>query len=222
MAWAESFDLTTQSLLAGHDLIAQRLLAARAPGGGDRPSRARGARRSTAYGHDQKGSEAHFRYEPAAFVEALGHFGQAAPFDLGYAIAYAQQAYCRNTFYVFCLPKAGKTFAPVETLARKANAIDDRSALAHGRLGWVLGYVGRPEETLAAFTAALASDPENAEVYQAYGETMSRLARPKRALPFSERVVFMDSCFPPSWEFPRAMRRSCWVRRRMRSPISAR
>lgn len=200
--WAESFDLTSESLLAGHDLIGQRLLAALAPGGGDRPARARGTRHSAAYDHYQKGRYAYFRYEPAAFVEALGHFEKAAALDPGYANAYAQQAYCRNTLYVFGLPKADQTLAPVEALARRAIAIDDRSALAHGRLGWVLGYLGRPEETEAAFTAALACDPENAEVYHAYGETMNRLARPERALPLLERVFSMDSYFPPSWEFP--------------------
>lgn len=81
--WAESFDLTTQSLLAGHDLIAQRLLAALSSGQGERPARKRGTRNSEAYDHYQKGRSACFRYEPKAFVEALAHFERAAALDRG-------------------------------------------------------------------------------------------------------------------------------------------
>lgn len=200
--WAESFDLTPNSLLAGHDLIQTRLSAVLSPGGVDGPSRQRGTVVPAAYDHYQKGRYAYFRYEPKAFIDALSSFAAATELDPTYANAYAQQAYCRNTLYVFGLPGADTTLDAAEALARKAIAIDDTSALAHARLGWVLGYRGRPDETVQAFEAALRLDPDSAEAYHAYGETMNRLAEPEKATPLIETVFSKDSYFPPSWEFP--------------------
>ena len=68
----------------------------------------------------------------------------------------------------------------------------------------MLGYGARPKETIAAFEAALMRNPENAEVYHAYGETINCLAEPDRAVPLLEAVFSKDSYFPPSWEFPQS------------------
>ncbi|MCG6903758.1 MAG: winged helix-turn-helix domain-containing protein [Rhodobacter sp.] len=201
-AWAESFDLTPNSLLAGHDMICERLIAVLSPGEPARRSRQRGTLDPAAYDHYQKGRYAYFRYEPKAFIAALDNFTKATEIDPTYANAYAQQAYCRTTLYVFGLPGADKTLDAAEALARKAIEIDGESALGHARLGWVLGYCGKPAETIAAFETALRFDPDNAEVYHAYGETMNRLAQPQKAAPLLETVFSKDSYFPPSWEFP--------------------
>jgi tetratricopeptide (TPR) repeat protein len=200
--WAESYDLTAQSLLAGHDMIRERLIAVLSPGARDFRPKARGTTSPAAYDHYQKGRYAYFRYEPKAFAEALTHFARATEIDPGFANAYAQQAYCRTSLYVFGLPGADATLDAAEGLARKAIEIDDAAALGHARLGWILGYLGRPDETISAFEAALSRDRQNAEVHLAYGETMNRLARPEMAGPLLEEVFSKDSYFPPSWEFP--------------------
>jgi DNA-binding winged helix-turn-helix (wHTH) protein/tetratricopeptide (TPR) repeat protein len=204
--WSERFDLSQESLLAGHDLIADRLLAVIAPNR-SRPSRQpRGTLNSKAYDAYQKGRYAYFRYEPQAFVEALSHFEKAVELDPDFANAYAQQAYCRTTLYVFGLPGSDRTLDAAEALAREAIRRDETAALGYARLGWVLGYLGRPEETIAAFDTALAREPENPEAYLAYGETMNRLARPQEAGPLLEAVFSKDSFLPPSWEFPQGHR----------------
>lgn len=204
--WAERFDLSPESLLAGHDLIADRLCTVIAPDHARPLRRRRGTSSSEAYDAYQKGRYAYFRYEPGAFAEALSHFAKAAGLDPGFANAYAQQAYCRTTLYVFGLPGSDKTLDAAEGLAREAIERDDSAALGYARLGWVLGYLGRPEETIAAFDAALARDPENPEAYLAYGETLNRLARPNEAGPFLDAVFSKDSFLPPSWEFPQGHR----------------
>ncbi len=204
--WSERFDLSQESLLAGHDLIADRLLAVIAPDQ-TRPARKRrGTISSQAYDAYQKGRYAYFRYEPQAFAEALSHFARATELDPDFANAYAQQAYCRTTLYVFGLPGSDKTLDAAESFAREAIRRDDNAALGYARLGWVLGYLKRPEETIAAFDAAMTRDPDNSEVYLAYGETMNRLARPQDAGPLLETVFSKDSFLPPSWEFPQGHR----------------
>ncbi|GGF73748.1 hypothetical protein CDZ96_17990 [Mameliella alba] len=199
---SERFDLTRDSLLAGHDLIADRLLAVIAPDRSLAARKPRGTVNSKAYDAYQKGRYAYFRYEPQAFAQALSQFEKAAELDPDFANAYAQQAYCRTTLYVFGLPGSDETLDAAEALAREAIRRDETAALGYARLGWVLGYLGRPEETIAAFAAAIARDPENPEVYLAYGETMNRLARPQDAGPLLEAVFSKDSFLPPSWEFP--------------------
>ena len=153
-----------------------RLLAVIAPDQ-TRPSRQpRGTVISRVYDAYQKGRYAYFRYEPQAFVEALTHFAKAAELDTA------------------------------EDLAREAIRRDDRAALGYARLGWLLGYLGWPQETIAAFDAAVARDPESPEAYLAYGETMNRLARPQDAGPLLETLFSKDSFLPPSWEFPQGHR----------------
>ncbi len=201
--WAERFDLTRASLLAGHDRIGDRLVDVLLPGHESRRLVPRGTGNSAAYDAYLKGRYAYFRYEPAAFAEALTHFTQAAELDPGFADAYAQQAYCRTTLFVFGLPGADKTLDRAEALARKAIDLDGRSALGHARLGWVLGYLGQPEAVTAAFDMAIACDPHDPEVLLAYGETMNRLARPRRAEPLLQSAFAKDSYHPPSWEFPK-------------------
>lgn len=201
--WAERFDLTRASLLAGHDRIGDRLVEVLLPGHASRALGWHGTRNSEAYDAYLKGRYAYFRYEPAAFVEALAHFTRAADLDPGFADAYAQQAYCRTTLFVFGLPGSDKTLDCAEALARKAIDLDDRSALGHARLGWVLGYLGQPEAVTAAFDKAIACDPHDPEVLLAYGETMNRLARPRRAETLVQAAFSKDSYHPPSWEFPK-------------------
>ncbi len=205
--WAERFDLSQASLLAGHDLIADRVLGVIAPDQIRTVRQRRGTANSHAYDAYQKGRYAYFRYEPQAFAEALAHFAEAADLDPDFANAYAQQAYCRTTLYVFGLPGGDKTLDAAEGLAREAIRRDDTAALGYARLGWVLGYLGRPEDAIAAFDAAILRDPENPEAYLAYGETMNRLARPQDAGPLLETVFSKDSFLPPSWEFPQGHRR---------------
>ena len=200
--WAESFDLTQSSLLAGHDMIRERLVAVLSPGETRSPSKPRGTHNPAAFEHYQKGRYAYFRYEPKAFIDALANFTKATQIDPTFANAYAQQAYCRTTLYVFGLPGADTTLDTAEGLARKAIEIDATSALAHARLGWVLGYRGTPQASIAAFDKAVRLTPDNAEVYHAYGETMNRLAQPEKAARLIETVFSKDSYFPPSWEFP--------------------
>lgn len=200
--WAESFDVTAKSLLAGHDMIRDRLIAVLSPGVQDVPTRRRGTISPEAYDCYQKGRYAYYRYEPKAFMEALSHFVEATEIDPTFANAYAQQAYCRNTLYVFGLPGADRTLDAAEALARKAIRIDGACALGYARLGWTLGYRGKPEETISAFEEALRLDPDNAEIYLTFGETMNRLANPKMAAPLLDTVFSKDSYFPPSWEFP--------------------
>jgi len=166
-------------------------------------SRAR-PRNSKAYDLCLRGRWEYYSYSPANLATAQHYFEQAVAEDGDYAEAYAYLSYCRTTAYVFTWPGADETLDPALDLARKAVDLDSGSALAHARLGWVLGFMGRFDEAVSSFEAAVIREPENAEALYAYGETMNRGGEPARALPILEKAFSVDEYFPPSWEFAKA------------------
>ncbi len=199
--WAERFDFAASSLLAAQDQISLRLAGFIDPDRNVHADRRIRTGDPAAYDAYLKGRFAYYRYDPKSFAEALHQFTTATELDPGFAEAFAHQAYCRTALYVFGWPGADKSLDPVEAIARKAVALDDNSALAHARLGWVLGYRGQPDATVAAFDNAVMRDRNNGEVYFAYGETLNRLSQPERALDLLAMAFSKDSFHPPSWEF---------------------
>lgn len=188
-------------MLAAQDQIGLRVAGALDPGHAGKTGRRALTANPAAHDAYLKGRYAYCRYGPASFAEALKHFSVATELDPGFAETYAHQAYCRTAMHVFPWPGSDDALDAAGALARRAVGLDDASALAHARLGWVLGYRGRAQATVAAFDAAVMRDRDNAEVYLAYGGTMNRLARPDRALELLALAFSKDGFHPPSWEF---------------------
>lgn len=200
--WSDRFDGTMGDIFDFQDMICAKIarnlqvqlstISARS-----------GTRNKDAYEHCLKGRAEYFQYKPASLAKALSHFEAATAVDPTYAEAFAYQAYCRTSNYVFTWPGADSDLDYAEKLARKAIALDDRSAIAFARLGWTLGFLADREQTVEAFEKALDLDPSNAEVWHNYGETLNRLALPVEALRRLETAFGIDSYAPPSWEFAR-------------------
>lgn len=204
--WAERFEGREDEIFAMQDRMAAAVAHALAPGAASGPTRP--ARDPAAYDAYLKGRFEYYMYSPAHLAKALGHFERATEIDPGFAEAFAHQAYCRNTLHVFGWPGADETLAPVLALADMAVALDPDGALGHARRGWTLGYLGRPEETVAAFERAAALAPESGEVHYAWGETMNRLGDPARALALLDRAFSLEAFFPPTWEFAKGHSRA--------------
>ncbi len=113
------------------------------------------------------------------------------------------EAQRRTSIYVFALPMADDTLMPALELAERAVRLDPGSGVAQGRLGWVLAYLERGDQAVAAFEKAIALEPDNAEVLSAFAETMNRLGRPDEALPLLDRAFEIETFMPPSWEWIR-------------------
>lgn len=200
LVWADRLDRTSDSIFALQDEICTRIAnalqlaiatARNAPG----------TRDPTAYDLCLQGRAEYYLYTPANFAKALSLFEAATDRDPAYAEAYAYQSYCRCSLHVFAWPGADETLDQALALGRKAVELAPRLALTHGRLGWVLGFLGNREETIATFEQAVQLDPNNAKAFYAYGETMNRLAMPEKALPLLEKSYGLDSFVPPAWSF---------------------
>lgn len=201
--WAERFDGEQADIFALQDRINAgviaslklNLLSARST------RRSKGTSNSEAYDHCLRGRSEYYLYTPAHLAKAQKHFERAVICDPDYAEAYAYQSYCRTSAYVFAWPGSDATLDTAIELAQKAIALDPASAIAHARLGWVLGFVDRFDEAVDSFETAATLDPRSAEVFYAYGETMNRRADPHRALGLLKTALEIDTFVPPSWEF---------------------
>ena len=202
--WAERYDGDLEDVFELQDTISARIVSALevhlTPA--DREGTARKPTNSIeAYDLCLKGRAEYYRYTPKNFSNAKKYFEQAIEIDPNYGEAHGYLSYCHTATYVFSWPGADETLDRALALAETSIALDDKSPVAHTRLGWVLGYLGRFDEAIENFERAIALDPRNAEAYQSFGETMNRGSDPERALRLLEKAFSLDIIFPPSWEF---------------------
>ncbi|MCP4382657.1 MAG: tetratricopeptide repeat protein [Hyphomicrobiales bacterium] len=198
--WAERFDGTGDDIFSLQDQILSSIVRSLRLHLEIQSAR-RGTRDPLAYECCLRGRSEYYNYSPDHMARALSFFEKATAIDPEYAEAYAYQAYCRTATYVFTWPGSDETLDHAISLARKAILLDNRSAVAHARLGWILGYIDQYDDAVASFERAVARDPKNAEVYFAFGEMMNRLGQPKRALRLLDTAFGIESYVPPSWNF---------------------
>ncbi len=202
--WADRFDGDFADIFALQDNINTRIVSSLkvhlTPSEADIGGR-QAAPHPEAYDLCLKGRSEYYRYTPQALAKAAGFFEQAIVKDPSYAEAYAYLSYCRTSAYVFALPGSDDNLGPAIALAERAIALNQQSAAAHARLGWIQGFLSRSEEAVCNFEKAIAIDPRNAEALYAYGETMNRLGNPQKALPLLEKAFSIDTFVPPAWEF---------------------
>jgi TolB-like protein len=201
--WADRFDGHGTDIFKAQDKIADRILTSLRLQFSLRTTK-RPTHNSTAYDLCLRGRAEYFQYSPKNMARALDFFEQAGNIDPNYAEVFAYQSYCRTAMHLFAAPGSDETLEPASRLAERAIKLDPKSAVAHARLGWILGYLDRIPETIATFEQAVSLDPQNAEVIHTYGETMNRLGQPDIALPLLERAFEIEHFVPPSWEFARA------------------
>lgn len=200
--WADRFDGEGEAVFAVQDKVIDRLvLSLKLELANPRPPRRQPDPR--AYDLCLRGRHEYFQYTPKHIASALRYFEQAAEIDPHYAEVLAYQSYCRTSMYVFAMPNADDGLGSALELAEQAVLLDPASAIAHARLGWVLGFLGLEAKTLQSFDRAMALDPRNAEVLHSYGETLNRLGQPRKGLELLHRAMRMEAFAPPSWDWAR-------------------
>ncbi len=148
-----------------------------------------------------RGRAEYYRYTPENLTNAMRCLERAIEIDPTYADAYGYLSYCHTSAFEFTWPGARDSLDYALELAEKSLALDNRSSVAHSRLGWVLGFLGEFERATENFEQAIALDPRDAGAYFAYGETMNRAGLPEKAIPLIERAIGMEVVAPPGWDF---------------------
>jgi len=135
----------------------------------------------------------------AGLEEAARHFTAALARDSSYAQAWSGLADAIGLFpsYGVTSVQRAAAYDSAERAARRAIALDPRSAEAHASLGEILvngrwDWAGAERE----FRTAIALDPDYATAHQWYGELLSGLGRSAAALAETERAVRQDPLAP--------------------------
>jgi adenylate cyclase len=202
--WAERYDGDFDDIFALQDNITAKIISALEVHltSADRKSADRKPTHSAeAYDLYLKGRSEYYFYAPDHLANAKQYLEKAIEIDPNYAEAYGYLSYCHTTAYLFMWPGADETLDRAIALAEKSVELNDTSAVAYTRLGWVQGYLGHFDEAIANFETAITLDPRNAEAFYAFGETMNRAGKPARALPLFEKAFGIDKIVPPSWDF---------------------
>ncbi len=157
--------------------------------------RAGGTRDVAAYDSYVLGRYEWRRRTQASLQEAARHFTAALARDPGYARAWSGLADAVGLYpqYGVMTLQPAAAYDSAERAARRAIALDPRSAEAHASLGAILmngswDWAGSERE----FRAAIALDPDYATARQWYGELLGVLGRMKEAIAEGQAAVKLD------------------------------
>jgi serine/threonine protein kinase/tetratricopeptide (TPR) repeat protein len=131
------------------------------------------------------------------YNRANTYFEQAITLDPSYALAYAGLAkdYGWQAFWGYS--RASETYPKAIAAAKKAIALDERSADAHTALAAAnLYYEWNWAQSEQELRRALALDPNNAEAHRAYGLFLSTLPRFDEAIAELRRAETLDPLSP--------------------------
>jgi TolB-like protein/Tfp pilus assembly protein PilF len=134
-------------------------------------------------------------------VDAFSCLEKAIALDPEFSDAHSYLSYCLFSAFMMSWPGVTGTLDQALASAQTAVSLDPNSAMAHTRLGWVLGFLEHFDDAVDSFETALSLEPDLAEVYSAYGEILNFAGDPEKGLQFCERALQLDPYAPITWKF---------------------
>jgi TolB-like protein/Tfp pilus assembly protein PilF len=148
-----------------------------------------------------RGRASYHRYTPEDLRDAMKCFEAAIKIDPNFADAYGYLSYCY--FYGWANIWSGfdDSLDRAYELAERGVTLNDTSAIALTRLGWVQTFMRRYDDALTNLEKAVALAPGNAEVYATFGQVLNYAGDPERGLLMAEKAFGIDTVVPPVWEY---------------------
>lgn len=202
--WAGHFDADGTALAAWGDLA--RAIAAQIV-----PELERGSSGAAAVEHAaapsawqayQWGVQELFAFKAETIGRAVGHFEQAIALEGDFAPAHARLAYAQLQLAWYGdrtrrLDRAREA----EATARRALSFDAQQALALVALGRALVFLGRPEDGIAALSAALDANPSLPQGHFALGQALVYRDRAAQAATHLLEAIRLGPHDPHLWTF---------------------
>ena len=126
---------------------------------------------------------------------------EAIEIDPNFADAYGYLSFCQFFGWAQMFPGFDDGLDRANETAERGVAVDDTSAIALARLGWVQTFLRRYDQAVANLEKALALAPNDAEVYSTFGQVLNWLGNPERGLQMIEKAFSLDTFAPPLWEY---------------------
>jgi adenylate cyclase len=168
--WAERYDGNMAEIFDFQDDIREQIVSALQVSltPGDEASTARRPTNNLeAYDFYLKGRNCYYQYTPHALLQGFECLKSAIGLDPGFAEAYSYIAALRLSEVTLGQQGKGRLEEALEAAA-KAVALDQKSAVAHTRLGWVQTWRSEFEAAEASFQKAISLAPENSEAFHYY------------------------------------------------------
>ncbi len=199
--WAERYDRDLADIFAVQDEISEAVTIAIAPAIAD-AERQRAMRKPPdsldAWAAYQRGLWHLSKASIADNALAQKFFQQAIDLDPSFAGGYKGLAGAQGTATNFQGRGLLESLSSIETLARRAVALDGADAEAHSWLAYALRRRGDHESGRAEAERALATTPNLASVHHELAETLIFSGRPKEGLAALERSIRLDPHDPRS------------------------
>ena len=148
-----------------------------------------------------KGRAIFYNYTPERFPEGIRFLEEAIEIDPKFADAFSYLSYLHWSVHVQISQDSEDELELANDLAEKAVALDDTSAQARVRLGFIQMWLRRYDEAIANAEKAVAMGPNNAEVHASFGQVLNYSGNPERGLEMFEKAFNIDTFVSPVWEF---------------------
>jgi DNA-binding SARP family transcriptional activator/tetratricopeptide (TPR) repeat protein len=126
------------------------------------------------------------------FKQALAQFPDYPPAIVGIARATSEEWLVRGMVEPDLLKES-------VVLARRAMQLDPLDGRAMRERGRVNLYMRRYDESLEAFDAALALNPDDADILSDYGDSLAHSGDPQRGLPLSRKAMELNPAQPDDY-----------------------
>ncbi len=193
--WADRYDGSLDDIFAVQDEITNKIVAAlqiRLTAREAASARRHITDNVEAYELYLKGRAELLRLNPEGTSEALRLLEQAIAIDTGFAAAYAILSRALQHGWTFMFPGFEDSLERMLEMAKRAAELDDTMGLTHAHLGWALNFAGRHDEAIASFERAIALEPNAAEHYIWFCESLNYAGDPVRGLEMIRRSMELD------------------------------
>lgn len=196
--WADRYDGDVQEIFDVQDEIASKIVNALQINLTGRTENYRQTRSVEAYELSLRGRAKFFMFSPETNMESIQLFDQAIAIDPNFSDAWAGQVFPYQSGWSFAWPGYDDGLTIAGNKAKRAVELAPNSSLAHARLGWVNTFLRKPEEAISSFERSISLDPNNADTYVWFSESLNYAGYPERALEAGKKSLLFDPVAPPN------------------------
>jgi len=198
--WAERYDRELKDIFALQDDITKEVMTAlqvKLTTGEQARVYGKGTDKLEAYLKLLQGREHYRRGTKEDNILARRIFEEVIALDPKYAIAYRFLSGTHHADLAFGTSKSPKqSIARAIELAKRAIAIDDSLAEAHGFLGFLYTLTGQYEKGIEEAERAVALDPNSADAHIHLGAVLHNAGRREEAIPIIKRAIRLNPIAP--------------------------
>jgi adenylate cyclase len=198
--WAERYDRELKEIFALQDDITKEVMTAlqvKLTTGEQARVYGKGTDKLEAYLKLLQGREHYRRGTKEDNILARRVFEEVIALDPKYAIAYRFLSGTHHADLAFGTSKSPKqSIARAIELAKRAIAIDDSLAEAHGFLGFLYTLSGQYEKGIEEAETAVALDPNSADAHIHLGAVLHNAGRREEAIPIIKRAIRLNPIAP--------------------------